>query len=128
MGTGCESVTRASSKDFELVTGTWNDGRLGTFRGIRSGSSGYGGTAFGEKGIVPVGKYDGYRPLVVEIVKFFRTREVPVTAKETLEIYAFMEAADESKRQAGAPVTLESVMEKARAQAAEKVKEILARK
>lgn len=128
MGTGCESVTRASSKDFELVTGTWNDGRLGTFRGIRSGSSGYGGTAFGEKGIVPVGKYDGYRPLVVEIVKFFRTREVPVTAAETLEIYAFMEASDESKRQHGAPVTLESVMEKARAQAAEKVKEILARK
>ena len=128
MGTGCESVTRASSKDFELVTGTWDDGRIGTFRGIRSGSSGYGGTAFCEKGIVPVGKYDGYRPLVVEIVKFFRTREVPVTAEETLQIYAFMEAADESKRQGGAPVKLESVMENARVQAAEKVKEILARK
>jgi hypothetical protein len=66
--------------------------------------------------------------LVVEIVKFFRTREVPVTAEETLQIYAFMEAADESKRQGGAPVKLESVMENARVQAAEKVKEILARK
>ena len=128
MGTGCESVTRASSKDFELVTGTWSDGRIGTFRGIRSGKSGYGGTAFGEKGIVPVGKYDGYKPLVVEIVKFFKTRKVPVTEAETLEIYAFMEAADESKRQGGAPVTIESVMKKARAEAAEKVKEILARK
>jgi predicted dehydrogenase/glucose/arabinose dehydrogenase len=128
MGTGCESVTRASSKDFELVTGSWNDGRIGTFRGIRSGKSGYGGTAFGEKGIVPVGQYNGYRPLVVEIVKFFRTREVPVTPEETLEIYAFMEAADESKRQNGAPVTIESVMKKARAEAAAKVKEILARK
>lgn len=128
MGTGCESVTRASSKDFELVTGTWNDGRIGTFRGIRSGKSGYGGTAFGEKGIVPVGKYDGYKPLVVEIVKFFKTRKVPVTEEETLEIYAFMEASDESKRQGGAPVTLASVMQKARAEAAKKVKEILARK
>lgn len=128
MGTGCESVTRASSKDFELVTGTWNDGRIGTFRGIRSGKSGYGGTAFGEKGIVPVGKYDGYKPLVVEIVKFFRTREVPVTAEETLEIYAFMEAADESKRRGGAPVSLESVMKRARAAATEKVKTILAEK
>lgn len=128
MGTGCESVTRASSKDFELVTGTWNDGRIGTFRGIRSGKSGYGGTAFGEKGIVPVGKYDGYKPLVVEIVKFFKTRKVPVTEEETLEIYAFMEASDESKRQNGAPVTLASVMKKAREEAAQKVKEILARK
>lgn len=128
MGTGCESVTRASSTDFELVTGSWDDGRIGTFRGIRSGKSGYGGTAFGEKGIVPVGKYDGYRPLVVEIVKFFKTREVPVTPEETLEIYAFMEAADESKRQNGAPVTIESVMKKARTEAAAKVKEILARK
>jgi predicted dehydrogenase/DNA-binding beta-propeller fold protein YncE len=128
MGTGCESVTRASSKDFELVTGTWNDGRIGTFRGIRSGKSGYGGTAFGEKGIAPVGKYDGYKPLVVEIVKFFKTRKVPVTEEETLEIYAFMEASDESKRQGGAPVTIESVMKKARAEAAQKVKEILARK
>jgi predicted dehydrogenase/DNA-binding beta-propeller fold protein YncE len=127
MGTGCDSVTRASSTDFELVTGTWNDGRIGTFRGIRSGASGYGGTAFGEKGIAPVGKYDGYRPLVVEIVKFFKTRHVPVTEAETLEIYAFMEASDESKRQGGAPVTLESVMKKARAEATEKVKVILAR-
>lgn len=53
---------------------------------------------------------------------------MPVTAEETLQIYAFMEAADESKRQGGAPVKLESVMENARVQAAEKVKEILARK
>ena len=128
MGKGCKSVTRASSENFELVTGTWDDGRIGTFRGIRSGKSGYGGTAFGEKGVVPVGTYNGYRPLVVEIVKFFKTGQVPVTEAETLEIYAFMEASDESKRQGGAPVSLESVMKKARAEAAEKVKEILARK
>lgn len=127
MGTGCQSVTRASSADFELVTGTWDDGRIGTFRGIRSGRSGYGGTAFGEKGIAPVGKYDGYRPLVVEIVKFFKTRQVPVSEAETLEIYAFMEASDESKRQGGVPVTLESIMKKSRAEAAIKVKAILSR-
>jgi len=44
-----------------------------------------------------------------------------VTEEETLEIYAFMEAADESKRQGGKPVTLESVLAKARAAAAAKV-------
>ena len=41
----------------------------------------------------------GYEPLLVEICKFFRTGKPPVTAEETLEIFAFMEAADESKRQ-----------------------------
>ena len=35
--------------------------------------------------------------LVIEIAKFFRTGQPPVSAAETLEIYAFMEAADESK-------------------------------
>ena len=127
MGPGCESVTRTSTKDFELVAGQWNDGRIGTFRGIRAGGRGYGGTAFGEKGVSPVGKYDGYAPLVVEIVKFFRSKVVPVSEGETLQIYAFMEAADESKRQGGKPVALESVMEKARSEAAKKVAAILAR-
>jgi|GEM_PF-46689 WD40 repeat protein/predicted dehydrogenase len=128
MGPGCKSITRAHSKDFDLVTGTWEDGRIGTFRGIRSGGSGYGGTAFGTKGVSPVGKYDGYRPLAVEFVKFFQTKEVPISEQETLEIYAFMEAADESKRRDGAPVTLESVLAKARGEAARKVREITGRK
>ncbi len=113
MGTGCESVARASSADFDLVTGTWQDGRIGTFRGIRKGKSGYGGTAFGSQAVRPIGPYGGYEPLVVEIVKFFRTRQPPVSAEETLEIYAFMEAADESKRRGGAPVKLKEVLEAA---------------
>ncbi len=97
----------------DFVVGRWSDGRIGTFRGLRAGSHGYGATVFGNKGIAPSGGYDGYEPLVVEIVKFFKTGKPPVPAAETLEIYAFMEAADESKRQGGAPVTLESVMTKA---------------
>ena len=77
-----------------------------------------GGAVFGEKAIAPIGKYDGYKPLVVEICKFFRTGKPPVAAAETLEIIAFMEAADESKRQGGAPVSLASVLAKAKAEAA----------
>ncbi len=72
--------------------------------GIRAGSGGYGGTAFGETGVEQIGPYGGYRPLMVEIVKFFRTGQAPVSAEETIEIFAFMEAADESKRQGGKPV------------------------
>jgi len=123
MGAGCESVSRLSTKDYDLASGVWKDGRIGTFRGIRSkGGAGYGGTAFGSKGIREIGKFDGYRPLAVEIVKFFRGGPVPVSAEETLQIYAFMEAADESKRQDGKPIRIESVMKKASADAANRLK------
>jgi predicted dehydrogenase len=120
MGTGCEKVTRASTPDTDVAVGVWKGGRIGTFRGIRSGSSGYGGTAFGSKGIAPIGPYGGYRPLLVEIVKFFETGDAPVSQAETLEVYAFMEAADESKRQDGIPITLDSVMKKASGEAKSK--------
>ena len=124
MGVGCESVTRTSAPNLDLVVGKWNGGRIGTFRGIRSGTSGYGGTAFGTKGIAAIGPYGGYRPLVVEIVEFFNTGKPPVSAEETLQIYAFMEAADESKRQGGVPVTLKSVMEKAEVAAKKRLAEL----
>lgn len=125
MGPGVQTVTRASTKDFDHVTGIWQDGRIGTFRGIRSGGGGYGGTAFGAKGTAPVGPYDGYKPLVVEIVRFFRSGQPPVSAAETLDLYAFMEAADESKRQGFVPVQVGDVMAKARAAAAARVAEML---
>ncbi|MFQ6130441.1 MAG: Gfo/Idh/MocA family protein [Armatimonadota bacterium] len=117
MGTGCETVTRASTSGTDLVVGVWEDGRIGTYRGIRQGKSEFGGTAFGTEGIAPVGPSAGYRPLMVDVVRFFRTGVPPVPAEETLEIYAFMEAADESKRQGGKPVSVQTVMAKARAEA-----------
>jgi predicted dehydrogenase len=117
MGTGCKTVSRANTRDTDVVTGVWADGRIGTFRGLRGGKSGYGATVFGSKGIVPLDSAGSYEPLVVEICKFFRTGEVPVRAEETIELFAFMEAADESKRRGGAPVAIEAVLEKARAEA-----------
>ena len=110
MGPGCETVTRMTSPGADVVVGRWKDGRIGTFRGQRDGQAGYGGTVFAEKGTRVLGNFEGYRPLVVEIVKFFRTGKPPIDARETLEIYAFMEAADESKRQGGKPVSLDEVL------------------
>ncbi len=115
MGSGCETVTRVQTEGTELVVGTWKDGRVGTFRGIRNGKSGYGAMVFGSKGIVPSGNYAGYGPLLAEICKFFKSGKPPVSAEETLQIFAFMEAADESKRQGGKPVQIADVMAKARA-------------
>ena len=111
MGTGCESVRRGTNADGLIeVTGTWQGGRTGVFR---ENAKGYGGKATGEKGEAEVGAYDGYAPLVVEIVKFFQTGVVPVQPEETVEILAFMEAADESKRLGGAPVKIADVLAKA---------------
>jgi predicted dehydrogenase len=120
MGTGCKSVTRTHTKDTDVVTGVWADGRVGTFRGIRSGKSGYDVLVFGSKGIAPAGGSGSYEPLVKEIVKFFKTGQPPVSAAETIEIFAFMEAADESKRQGGAPVMIESVIRRAQAENAKR--------
>lgn len=124
MGPGVETVVRSHSTDFELVTGIWKDGRIGTFRGIRAGAKGYGGIAFGEKKTSTAGDYDGYAPLVVEIAKFFQTGRPPVSAEETIQIYAFMEAADESKRQQSSTVNVDDVIARARVKAMKKVVEI----
>lgn len=120
MGTGCEEVSRTHTADTDFVTGRWQDGRIGTFRGIRSGDATYGAIIYGTKGIVPAGNYAGYAPLVEQIATFFKTGKPPVSADETIEMFTFMEAADESKRQGGAPVKLTDVLKKAQGEAAKK--------
>lgn len=114
MGPGCESVTRTQTDNFELVVGKWSDGRIGTFRGIRKGKSGYGATIFGAKKIAVADKYAGYGPLVEKIIEFFKTGKPAVPAEETIDIFAFMSAADESKARGGAPVSIKEVMDSAK--------------
>ncbi len=117
MGTGCTSVVRAHTDSTDVVIGTWDDGRLGTVRGTRSGKSGYGGMAYGENGNIKLGPYPGYKPLLIEIAKFFQTKIVPVSSDETLELLAFMEAADESRKLGGVPVKMDVIWERARKKA-----------
>jgi predicted dehydrogenase len=117
MGTGCKTVARISTPDTDYVTGVWNDGRVGTFRGSRSGAGGYGGNVFGEKGTMVLGPYAGYDPLLVKILEFFRTGQEPVLREETIEIFTFMQAADVSKQKGGIPVETEKVLAEARKKA-----------
>lgn len=113
MGTGCQTVVRITTVDTDVAVGTWQNGRIGSFRGLRGGKTGYGGTIFGDKAIINLGTYNGYNPLLAEIVKFFQTGIVPVQPEETLEIMAFMEAADLSKKKGGIPVSIKEIMERA---------------
>ena len=135
MGPGCDSVTRTSTDVADVVTGTWTDGRVGVYRGIRRGALKYSAIVFGSKGVapagiygyaapvngvVPPGRYMAYEATAVEIAKFFRSGKPPVSPEETIELFAFMEAAEESKRQGGAPVKLATVLARARQPVAEK--------
>ena len=116
MGPGCISVTRVQTDKSEQVAGTWSGGRIGTYRGIREHThqTGFGAAIFGVKSIQQVSLLSDYDGLLVEIAKFCKTKKPPVDNDITIEMFAFIAAADESKRQGGAPVTLESVIEQAR--------------
>lgn len=116
LGPGCESVSRMTTADTDVVTGAWSGGRVGTLVGLRSGPLPHKVTVFGTKGVAEQKGSGDYAPLVREIMKFFQTGVAPVSSEETLAIFAFMEAADESKRRQGCPVTIREVMEKASAQ------------
>lgn len=135
MGPGAVTVTRAQTSDCELVTGVWEDGRIGSYRGIRRGVIQYSALVFGSRGIVPAGqygyaapvngvvqkgRYKGYEGVATEIARFYKAGKVPVSAAETIELFAFMEAAHESKRRGGEPVKVAEILKKARAAVAER--------
>jgi hypothetical protein len=109
MGPGCETVSRISGPDADVVVGRWKDGRIGTVRAIRPYSD-YGAVVFRAKEVVEshpkAAEAADYRPLVREMVKFFQTGKPPVANAETLEMFAFMDAAQRSKEQGGRPVAL----------------------
>jgi hypothetical protein len=116
MGGGCLSVERTSAPDVSVVTGLWEGGRLGTLYALHTlpmGSTSYKLIRFGQEKIIEQTSQGDYTPMLREVIKFFQTKQAPLSAKQTLEIYAFMEAAQESKRQNGKVITLREVLTKA---------------
>ncbi|MCC7157204.1 MAG: Gfo/Idh/MocA family oxidoreductase [Bryobacterales bacterium] len=107
MGPGCVEVTRTYTEGADVIAGRWKDGRIGTVRAARPYGP-YGAVVFrGREALqsdpnAPV----GYRDMVVEIVRFFQTGIVPVPVEESLEIFAFMDAALRSKQSGGQPQAL----------------------
>ncbi len=107
MGPDVEQVTRTYTSDADVVTGVWKDGRIGTVRAIRPYST-IGAVVFHHN--KPPSVYadvdNEYLPLVREIVKFFKTGVPPVSNDETLKIYEFMNAAQQSREHGGIPVNI----------------------
>jgi predicted dehydrogenase len=107
MGPGCVSVSMTSSADFDLAVGTWRDGRIGSVKGLRKGNPDYGALVYGEKAVVHLAvKEVSYVALVRQIMDFFRTGTSPVPPDETLEIMAFMDAAERSRSNGGVATAL----------------------
>jgi hypothetical protein len=107
MGTGCEEVTRTVGADNDEITCRWKDGRIGSVRALRPYGP-YGAVVFRKDGVAqsPPKPKAGYETLVREIVHFFETKQPPVANDETLEIFAFMDAAQRSKQAGGKPMRL----------------------
>ncbi len=108
MGKGCETVTRTYSADQDEITCIWSDGRIGTMRLLRPYSE-FGAVAIlkDNKILQTPPKFEySYVGLVKEFVKFFQTGKVPVDPAETIEIFAFLDAAQKSREQGGKPVKI----------------------
>jgi predicted dehydrogenase len=119
MGMGVEKVACFRNDTDDAIIATWKDGRMGELRLMRK-SWIYSGYVLPEKPkdrkqpIIMYDGYQGYQPLLKEIVQFFKTGVPPVTPEETLEIMAFMEAAEMSAKRGGAPVTIDEAKAAAR--------------
>jgi predicted dehydrogenase len=112
MGPGCETVVCTATPEMHVVTGLWKDKKIGTLRGLRSGAEPYQMTVYGSKAVLKENMSGDYTPFLREVMKFLQTGVAPVSPEETIEIFAFMEAADESKREGGCPVKISDVLKK----------------
>lgn len=110
-GTGCTAVSEISSADDDVITGRWKDGRLGTIH-LQRPYGKYGAVVFLKNKNLNAEPdiHFSYVPLVKEIVKFMSSKVPPVPNGETLEMFAFMEAAQRSATERGALVALSPVV------------------
>jgi len=109
LGRGCQEVTRTATADADVVTCRWRDGRIGTMRALRP-SAEYGAVIFRKNAKGHDSEMKAVtalpRALDEELVKFFQTGVPPVPNEDTLELMAFLDAAQRSKDAGGRPMPL----------------------
>lgn len=109
MGTGCEEVTMVSTKDMDEATCRWSGGRIGTVRTLRPYGD-YGAVVFrngGKEVLQSPPKFKvNYTPMLKQLAEFMTNKQPPVPNEETLELFAFMDAAERSKAAGGKPMKL----------------------
>ncbi|MDC3412168.1 Gfo/Idh/MocA family protein [Terrihalobacillus insolitus] len=102
LGAGIKEVTTESNSDYDVITGVWKDGRIGTVRGNRVGNEQFGAVIHYDDGseYVAIKSSDKpfYASLLEEIICFFRDGNSRVHLQETREMILFIEAANKSKQ------------------------------
>jgi len=110
LGTGCDRLTRKVTTETDVTTCVWKDGRVGVYNALlKAGDKQPVLMLTGTKGAAnttSTGTYDG---LIPKIAEFFHTGKSPVAVTETLEVIAFMTAAQISKDKGGAEVRLQDL-------------------
>lgn len=108
MGGGCREVRSVESEFGPLAIGRWADGRLGFAKANREGPHDYGMTVWRqadtETTIVEAGRL--YPELLARIRSFVATGSPPVAIEQSIEVIAFLSAANESMAADGRPVAL----------------------
>lgn len=110
MGTGVTSVSRTHTETTDIMIARWKDGRVATLRLIRPDLP-FGTVLFTQKNqALAIDTLSSqYAPLLRAIVQFVQSGVTPVPNQETLEVFAFMEAAQHSMQMHGVEVQLASV-------------------
>lgn len=100
LGQGSKSVTTITDKDHDVITGVWEDGRIGTVRGNRKGNTQFGALIHFERGTeyvdINLNQKPYYASLLEQIMDFFRDGITRVPLSETKEVIRFVEASNES--------------------------------
>jgi hypothetical protein len=120
MGTGCDHVTRTTTPAESVVTGIWTGNRTGSLHALHKlpmHSTSYKLVRFDGEDVFEQKTQGDYNPMLREIIKFFTTKVAPVTPAQTIEIYGFLQAAEESRRLGGVPVSIRNVLTQAGAPA-----------
>jgi hypothetical protein len=109
MGRGCRRVQALHQDQADLLVGTWDDGRIGTVRGMRFTAYHFGCSVFTGSGTVHGLAADdppAHFLLVKQVVPFLQTGRSPIDPEETLEVMAFLEAAGQSFERGGESVEM----------------------
>lgn len=113
LGAGCKKVRCASSKNTDVATGEWDDGRIGVVRGNRTGLGEFGAVIFCDDTIIHLPRNKEiplYGPLVKQIMQFFQTKQAPIPLTETLEMMAFIDAVNKSSAAGGRAIELNTTL------------------
>jgi len=101
MGPGCREVLTTSTEEHDVLVGRWADGRLGAVRGNRAGMNSFGGTIHRKTGSRAFEVSTGnnlYAGLLEKIIPFFAGETEVVSAQEMVEVIAFLDAANRSRK------------------------------